>query len=78
MADRKFKCKFSHTVIRNCFSLKTNIAMISKTSKLLEIYGLDSLEPLHFPKNSYPDNPEVVFRYSFFSNLWKELAFSRA
>jgi hypothetical protein len=52
--------------------------MISKTSKLLEIYGLDSLEPLHFPKNSYPDNPEVVFRYSFFSNLWKELAFSRA
>ncbi len=45
MADRKFKCKFSHTVIMNCFFLKTQNAMISRTSKLLEIYGLDSLEP---------------------------------
>ncbi len=78
MAVRKFKCKFSHTVIRNYFSLKTNTAMISKTSKLLEIYGLDNLEPLHFPKMSYPDNLEVVSSYSLFSNLWKELAFSRA
>ena len=45
MADRKFKCKFGNTVIMNCFSLKAKNAMISRTSKLLEIYGLDSLEP---------------------------------
>jgi hypothetical protein len=44
-ADRKFKCKLGHTVIMNCFSLKAKNAMISRTSKLLEIYGLDGLEP---------------------------------
>ncbi len=45
MADRKFKCKFGHTVIMNCFSLKAKNAMISRTSKLLEIYDLDPSEP---------------------------------
>ncbi len=45
MADRKFKCNFGDTVIMHCFSLKAKNAMISRTSKLLEIYGLDSLEP---------------------------------
>ncbi len=45
MADRKFKCKFGHMVIMNCFSLKAKNAMISRTSKLLEIYDLDGLEP---------------------------------
>ncbi len=37
VADRKFKCKFGHTVVMNSFSLKAKNAMISKTSKLLEI-----------------------------------------
>jgi len=45
MVDRKFKCKFGHTVIMNWFSIKAKNAMISRTSKLLEIYDLDSLEP---------------------------------
>jgi hypothetical protein len=49
----------------NCFSLKAKNAMISRTSKLLEIYGLDGLEPKQFPKLSYPVNPEVVSIYSF-------------
>ncbi len=51
MADRKFKCKFSHTVIMNCFSLKTKNAMISRTSKCLEIFDLDGLEPKHLQKS---------------------------
>jgi hypothetical protein len=45
MADRKFKCKFGHTVIMNYFSLKAKNEIISRTSKLLEIYDLDGLEP---------------------------------
>ena len=45
MADRKFKCKFGHTVIMNWFSLKAKNAMISRTSKLLEIYDLHASEP---------------------------------
>ncbi len=45
MADRKFKCKFGHTVIMKCLSLKAKNAMISSTSKLLEINDLDGLEP---------------------------------
>jgi hypothetical protein len=45
VADRKFKCKFGHTVFVNCFSLKAKNAMISRNSKLLEIYDLGSLEP---------------------------------
>ncbi len=45
MADRKFKCKFGHTAIMNCFFLKAKNAMISRTSKLLEIYDLDASEP---------------------------------
>ncbi len=49
----------------NCFSLKAKNAMISRTSKLLEIYGLDGLEPQQFPKMSYHDNPEVVSSNSF-------------
>ncbi len=49
----------------NCFSLKAKNVIISRTSKLLETYGLDGLEPQQFPKLSYPDNPEVVSSYSF-------------
>jgi hypothetical protein len=45
VADRKFKCNFSHTVIMSSFSLKGKNAMISRTSKLLEIYDLDASEP---------------------------------
>ena len=45
MADRKFICKFGHTVIMNCFSMKAKNAMISRTSKLLEIYDLDASKP---------------------------------
>ncbi len=51
--------------------------MISRTSKLLEIYDLDASEPqayieyrsvlrtITFPKMAYPDNPEVASSYSF-------------
>jgi hypothetical protein len=49
----------------NCFSLKAKNEMISRTSKLLEIYGLVNVEPLQFPKMSYPDNPQVVSTYSY-------------
>jgi hypothetical protein len=45
VADRKFKCNFSHTVIMSSFSLKGYNAMISRTAKLLEIYDLDAPEP---------------------------------
>ncbi len=45
MDGRKFKCKFGHTVIMNCFSLKAKNALISRASKLLEIYDLDASEP---------------------------------
>ncbi len=45
MADTKLKCKFGHTVVMNCFSSKAKNAMISRTSKLLEIYDLDASEP---------------------------------
>ncbi len=45
VADRKFKCNFSHTVIMSIFSLKGYNAMIFRTSKLLEIYDLDASEP---------------------------------
>jgi len=45
MADRKFKCKFGHTVIMNYFSLKAKNTMISRTSKLPEIYDSDASEP---------------------------------
>ncbi len=45
MTDRKFKCKFSHTIIMNCFSWKAKNEMFSRTSKLLEIYDLDASEP---------------------------------
>jgi hypothetical protein len=45
VADGKFKCNFSHTVIMSSFSLKGKNAMISRTSKLLEIYDLDASEP---------------------------------
>jgi hypothetical protein len=45
VADRKFKCNFSHTVVMSSFSLIGYNAMISRTSKLLEIYDLDASEP---------------------------------
>jgi hypothetical protein len=38
--------------------------MISRASKLLEIYDLDASEP-SFPKMANPDDPEVASSYSF-------------
>jgi hypothetical protein len=44
--------------------------MISRTSKLLEIYDFSTIT---FSKMAYPDNPEVASSYSF-SNLLSESA----
>ncbi len=71
VADRKFKCNFSHTVIISSFSLKGQNATISRTSKPL---GLGCLRTITFPKMAYPDNPEVVSSYSFQIYVCKQRA----